>query len=104
MIEHETISGNDRLKDDLEKRVNPGTLVRANEPLSRRTTLRVGGSADLFVEPASEQDLGIVLNFCAERGLPFFLLGRGSNLLIKDAGIRGVVIWLGHSEFNRIEV
>jgi UDP-N-acetylenolpyruvoylglucosamine reductase len=65
--------------------------------------LRVGGKADLYVEPASEADLAEVLDFCARRKLPFTLLGRGSNLLIRDQGIRGVVICLSRPSFSRIE-
>ena len=89
---------------DLAARVSPGTVVHRNEPLGRRTTLRVGGPADLFVEPASESDLAATLAFCRERDLPFFVLGRGSNLLVKDHGYRGVVICLSASLFTRIEI
>jgi UDP-N-acetylenolpyruvoylglucosamine reductase len=66
--------------------------------------LRVGGPADFYVEPASETDLALVLQFCAEKELPFFILGRGSNLLIKDSGIRGFVIALNHSNFSTIKI
>jgi UDP-N-acetylenolpyruvoylglucosamine reductase len=72
--------------------------------LARRTTLRVGGPADLYVEPASEGDLAVTLRFCAERQLKFVLLGRGSNLLIRDGGIRGMVICLAHPSFSRVEI
>jgi UDP-N-acetylenolpyruvoylglucosamine reductase len=90
--------------DELARRVSGETLVRRDEPLAQRTTLRVGGPADVYVEPASEAELAAVLRFCAERKLPFFVLGRGSNLLVKDGGFRGVVICLAHPEFSRIEV
>lgn len=89
---------------DLASRVSADTIVRQNEPLSRRTTLRVGGPADLYVEPASETDLSIVLVFCRERGLPFFVLGRGSNLLVRDSGFRGMVISLAAPRFSRVVV
>ena len=79
-------------------------LLRADEPLAKRTTLRVGGRADLYVEPASESDLAQVLRFCAAEGLRFLVLGRGSNLLVRDGGFRGVVICLGHAHFSQIEV
>jgi UDP-N-acetylenolpyruvoylglucosamine reductase len=79
-------------------------VVRRDEPLAKRTTMRVGGAADCYVEPASEPDLALVLAFCRERGLPVLLLGRGSNLLVRDSGIRGVVICLAHPVFSRIEV
>jgi UDP-N-acetylmuramate--L-alanine ligase/UDP-N-acetylenolpyruvoylglucosamine reductase len=84
--------------------LSPGSIVRSDEPLAKRTTLRVGGLADFYVEPANEEDLARLLRFCAARGLPFMVLGRGSNLLIRDGGIRGVVISLCQPEFSRIEV
>ena len=70
--------------DELASRVSGATVIRRNEPLAKRTTLRVGGPADLYVQPASETDLAAVLQFCAVRGLKFFVLGRGSNLLVRD--------------------
>jgi len=84
--------------------VSPQTVVRRNEPLAKRTTLRVGGPADCYVEPANEEDLAAVLRFCGVHRLPFFLLGRGSNLLVRDGGIRGVVICLAHPHFSRVGV
>ncbi len=89
---------------ELAKRVSSETLVRGDEPLAKRTTLRIGGPADVYVEPATEADLAAVLKFCAEQSRPFFVLGRGSNLLVRDGGFRGVVICLAHPRFTRIEV
>ena len=89
---------------ELGARLTPGTLVRANEPMARRTTLRVGGPAELFVEPQSEADLSTVLSTASSRALPVTILGRGSNLLVRDGGIRGVVVSLGHAAFSGIEV
>jgi UDP-N-acetylenolpyruvoylglucosamine reductase len=91
------------LAAELAAQLTPGTLVRADEPLVRRTTLRVGGPADLYVEPASEEDLAAVLRFGRARGLACTMLGRGSNLLIRDGGIRGIVICLAHPHFSRLE-
>jgi len=90
--------------DELAACVSREAVVRPNEPLAQRTTLRVGGPADLYVEPASDEDLAAALKFCAERKLAFFVLGRGSNLLVRDGGFRGVVICLAHGHFSRIEV
>jgi UDP-N-acetylenolpyruvoylglucosamine reductase len=84
--------------------VSAATVVRCHERLAAHTTLRVGGPADVFVEPASEADLAGVLQFCSQRDIPFFLLGRGSNLIVRDHGFRGVVIRLSQPEFSRIEV
>jgi UDP-N-acetylmuramate--alanine ligase len=90
--------------DELAKRVSSQTVIRTKEPLAKRTTLRVGGPADVYVEPASEKDLAQVIKFCAEGKLPFFVLGRGSNVLVKDGGFRGVVICLAQPHFSRIEI
>ncbi len=89
---------------ELTARVSPQTVIRRDEPLAKRTTLRVGGPADLYVEPASEEDLSRTLAFGQERKLPVFMLGRGSNLLVKDGGLRGIVICLAHPDFSRIHV
>jgi len=82
----------------------PATVLRQNEPVAKKTTLRVGGTADCYVEPVSEAELASVLNICAEHQVPFVILGRGSNVLIKDGGIRGVVISLTHPNFSRVEI
>lgn len=90
--------------DELAAALSPASVVRRDEPLARRTTMRVGGQADCYVEPASEEDLSGVLQFCARQQIMFTMLGRGSNLLIRDGGIRGVVISLNHPSFSRLEV
>lgn len=90
--------------EELRGRVTAATLVRCDEPLAKRTTLRVGGPADVYVEPATEADLAAVLRLCAERDEYFFVLGRGSNLLVRDGGIRGVVICLAHPSFSAVVV
>jgi len=93
-----------RTARELARRLSDQAVVRRDEPLARRTTLRVGGPADVYVEPASDDDLAEVLVFCAGHSVPFFVLGRGSNLLVRDGGFRGVVICLSHESFRRIEV
>ena len=89
---------------DLQIVLPAGTVVRRDEPLARRTTLRVGGPADLYVEPGSENALASTLEIAHLRGLPVFLLGRGSNLLVRDGGIRGLVVSLAHPQFSRVEI
>ena len=100
----ETPSTNAVPGDNLAACVSPQTVIRYHEPLAKRTTLRVGGPADIYVEPASEPDLSGVLRFARERAMPCFVLGRGSNLLVRDGGFRGIVICLAHSIFSRIDV
>ncbi len=80
------------------------TILRENEPLSKRTTLRVGGPADLYLEPANENDLAVVLRQCKQAAIPWMMLGRGSNLLVRDGGIRGVVICLGTPAFTSLKI
>lgn len=80
------------------------TVLRHDEPLAKKTTLRVGGSADIYVEPISENGLSRVIQFCGTHEVPFMILGRGSNLLIRDGGIRGVVVCLSHPSFSKIEI
>ena len=92
------------LLTDLTRKLAPETRILCNEPLARRTTLRVGGPADLLIEPATEDDLGTVVRLCRAQHVPLMVMGRGSNLLVKDAGYRGVVVCLAHPHFNRIEV
>ena len=91
------------IADELAERVSPATVIRRDEPLAKHTTLRVGGPADVYVEPASEADLAAVVKFCGGHGVPFFVIGRGSNLLVRDGGFRGVVICLSHADFSKIE-
>jgi UDP-N-acetylenolpyruvoylglucosamine reductase len=92
-----------RLADEIAGCVSPATVIRRDEPLAGHTTLRVGGPADAYVEPASEADLAAIVKFCGAHGVPFFVIGRGSNLLVRDGGFRGAVICLSHANFAGIE-
>jgi len=93
----------ENIADELAQHVSPATVVRRSEPLAKHTTLRVGGPADVYVEPESEADLAGVVKICAALDAPFFVIGRGSNLLVRDGGFRGVIICLSHANFSRIE-
>jgi len=84
--------------------VSAATVIRRDEPMAKHTTLRVGGPADVYVEPANETDLAAVLNYCHGNGVKFFVVGRGSNLVVRDAGFRGVVICLAQPGFGKIEI
>jgi UDP-N-acetylenolpyruvoylglucosamine reductase len=78
--------------------------VRLYEPLSKHTTLRVGGPAQFWVEPRSEQAFAQLIRFCRNEHLPLFAIGRGSNLLVRDGGIRGVVVHPRGGDFEKIEL
>ncbi|WP_308001462.1 UDP-N-acetylmuramate dehydrogenase [uncultured Parolsenella sp.] len=66
--------------------------VRANEPMSAHTTFKVGGPADLYVEPQTMAQLIHVIRACREDDAPYFVLGLGSDLLVGDGGFRGVMV------------
>lgn len=68
--------------------------VRTNEPMSRHTSFRIGGPADIFVAPRTAADLALALRLAREHGVPVFVFGNGTNLLVRDGGIRGLVIKL----------
>ncbi len=78
--------------------------VRLYEPLAKHTTLRVGGPAQFWVEPRDERAFAEIIRLCRQENLALFVMGRGSNLLVRDGGIRGVVVHPSGGEFDRIEV
>jgi UDP-N-acetylmuramate dehydrogenase len=73
----------------------PGAAYLINEPMSRHTSFRVGGPAELMAIPRSEEGLKALLKSSYERGLPVVILGGGTNVLVLDGGIRGLVLKLG---------
>jgi len=75
---------------ELQKEVSGQVLTR--EPMARHTTWRVGGPADLLVIPDTIKDLSATFSFAADHALPVTVLGRGSNVLVRDGGIRGIVV------------
>jgi len=74
--------------------------IEFDPKVAQKTTLRIGGKADAWMEPESSVELAQVLRFCTEQTIPFTLVGNGSNLLIQDGGYRGVLIRLTRGEFK----
>ncbi|MEO6836684.1 MAG: UDP-N-acetylmuramate dehydrogenase [Candidatus Tumulicola sp.] len=72
-----------------------GDRARFDEPLAAHTSWKIGGPADAFVIAASEDELAALMRFCFKRHVPWFVIGSGSNVLVGDGGMRGVVIRLG---------
>src|SRR5438309_8240562 len=66
--------------------------VRQGEPLATRTSFGIGGPAEYFAEMSNPQSIQVVLDGCRLRGIPYMLLGAGTNLLIADAGVEGLVL------------
>jgi UDP-N-acetylmuramate dehydrogenase len=73
-----------------------GASVRFDEPMSRHTSLKVGGAADVYAIPKSLDELEMLICYCREHGIEYIIVGGGTNLLVKDTGIRGMVIVLTH--------
>ena len=74
------------------------------EPMRRHTTMLVGGPAQYWVEPHTSTAFAKAVNFFKERGVPVRVVGRGSNLLVRDGGIRGAVIHPAKGEFGEVTV
>lgn len=76
--------------------------VLTDEPMSNHTTFRIGGAADYFLLPAEGTQIKGIFEICREEGIPCFILGNGSNLLVSDKGYRGAVIQI-YRNMNKIE-
>ncbi|MEG6521889.1 UDP-N-acetylmuramate dehydrogenase [Desulfotomaculum sp. 1211_IL3151] len=74
--------------------------IRINESMRKHTTWKIGGNADVFLDPSDKGDIRQAVEFARERAVPFTVIGNGSNLLIKDGGIRGLVIKIGRGMAN----
>lgn len=88
--------------DELAALMGPGT-IRLYEPMSKHTTMRAGGPAQFWIEPETEAGFARVVRHCRQNGIPIMVVGRGSNLLVLDGGIRGVVAHLARGEFASID-
>jgi len=81
----------------------PGENIRLQEPMAGHTTFRIGGPADCFLQLENEEQLKKVQKYLNLIGVPFFVLGNGSNLLVHDRGYRGVILQIGQ-KMNEIVV
>lgn len=74
--------------------------VLLNEPMSKHTTFKIGGPADIFVKVKSQEELKSILKLAKKNNVPVTIIGNGSNVLVKDSGIRGIVIKLELKEIK----
>jgi UDP-N-acetylmuramate dehydrogenase len=89
------------VKGELERKIRGE--IRYHAPMAEYTSFRVGGPADCLVFPADREDLRILLQWCRQEMIPFIILGKGTNLLVRDGGIRGLAISLSRG-FNQVAV
>lgn len=88
------------IKTELEKITNIKN-IKLNEPMSKHTFFKVGGPADIMVLPENEKELKDILDLFNSNNYPYYITGNGSNLLVRDKGIRGAVIKIS-SNFNNL--
>ena len=81
---------------------NVGTVL-IDEPMKNHTSFKIGGPVDIMILPSTEEEIKLAVKTCKEEKLDFLVMGNGSNLLVKDGGIRGVIIKL-NDNFNKVEV
>jgi UDP-N-acetylmuramate--alanine ligase len=93
----------DRFAETVGPLLSRGSRLLREEPLANKTTLRVGGAARLFGEPASEEDLRTLLLEAKKEAVPVFVLGRGSNLIVPDDGVEGLIISLSNKSWAAFE-
>ena len=87
--------------ENLKAMITTGSFV-TKEPMARHTTFRIGGEADVFIEPSFSEVLPVV-SYCKEQDIPVTIIGNGSNLLVGDKGVRGVVLSIGKG-MNHVSV
>lgn len=84
-------------------RLLPDEILFLNESMQNHTTFKIGGPADLLICPRTIEEIKVILQYCANNPVPCFVLGMGSNLLVLDKGIRGIVIKFSDN-FNACQV
>ena len=92
-----------KILEEMRGLMPPGEIDgKLYEPMSRHTTLLVGGPAQFWLEPHSFYGFAFLVDYCRERGIPVRVVGRGSNLLVRDGGIRGAVIHPTGGAFSEV--
>jgi UDP-N-acetylmuramate dehydrogenase len=79
-------------------------IVKRNEPLAPYTSFKLGGPAEILVQPRSAEELAAVVRRCAQEHIPLRVLGGGCNLLVRDEGVRGAVVRLSAPAFTQVTV
>ena len=77
--------------------------ILVDEPMKNHTSFKIGGPADILVTPTDENQLKEIIKYIKEENIPYFLMGNGSNLLVRDGGIRGIVVKIAQN-YNKFEI
>ena len=81
----------DKVYEDLEKIVDSSKVLK-NEPMKKYTSFKIGGNADILVNAETIEDINNILKYASKNNVPLYIIGNGSNILVKDKGIRGIVL------------
>ena len=92
------------LLEDLERTAGEDLKGRLYEPMSRHTTMGVGGCAQYWLEPSTFSGMRTAVNYCRDRNIPVHVIGRGSNIIVRDGGLRGAVIHPSGGEFDVLDI
>lgn len=87
---------------DLRKKVDENNIF-LNEPMSKHTTFKIGGNADIFIKAKTVQEIQYILEISKEKDIPMYIVGNGSNILVRDVGIRGIVLKIELENIKIIE-
>ena len=93
-----------RILSEMQAECGSDFPARLYEPMSQHTTMGVGGEAQYWIEPDSVENMQNVVNFFKDRNIPVHVIGRGSNLIVRDGGIRGAVIHPCGGDFDKLEL
>lgn len=90
------------MKDITEKleKIVTKTNIDKKEPMSKHTSFKIGGIADYFVKIKTEEELRNVLNLAKNENIPYFIVGNGTNLLVREGGIRGIVLKMEQCDYT----
>lgn len=95
----EIILDNIEIYEKLENKIK-NSEIKTNEDMSKHTSFKVGGKADIFIKINDIQDLKYILDFTKKNNIPLTIIGNGSNVLVKDNGIRGITIYLNFDDIQ----
>ncbi|WP_408605916.1 UDP-N-acetylmuramate dehydrogenase [Defluviitalea phaphyphila] len=95
------LDNNKIIKKMLEKL--PKESIKIDEPMKNHTSFKIGGPADIFIVPKNIEHIKYAVKVCRENEIPFYILGNGSNLLVRDKGFRGVIIQI-YKNMNNVKI
>ncbi len=92
------------LLEDLSRATGPDMKCKLYEPMPRHTTMGVGGCAQYWLEPSTFDAMRKAVIYCQDRNIPVHVIGRGSNIIVRDGGLRGAVIHPTGGDFDQLSV